>query len=476
MMKNSFSVLLVLAIALTLSRAFFMRSPRLVKEESYSFATQHQEESTIQFTQEQKWFTTQILDHFNAQDTRVYSQRYWVVSDYYKQGGPVFLYICGEYTCPGVNQERLYPVQLAQQHNALFLVLEHRFYGLSQPFGDLKTSSLAFLTVEQALEDLAYFIGWFKTSGGFNLNDNQPWITIGGSYPGAMSAWFRYKYPHLTVGAWASSAVVDAILDFSDFDYQIFKSANKSGPQCPQIFQNLTAYYETQLFDTTPDVQKAFQAKFGDNAQKLSREELLWFIADMFVETIQYGARQSLCQNFTSHASNWDDLLAYSIQFINTGDCRGYGSYFLKNDTFDPQTMDLGRQWNYQVCSQFGWLQTPASDSKYAMRSKRITLDFYKQFCQNVFGIPIWPKPNLVNMELGGLNLQATKLVMANGAEDPWQWASKLNSTSEIQSLYIDCDDCAHCVELYTPKSTDPQALQTARKQIADAINQWLSA
>ncbi len=40
---------------------------------------------------------------------------------------------------------------------------------------------------------------------------NNPWIVVGGSYPGALSAWFRYKYPHLTIGSIASSAVVQAI-------------------------------------------------------------------------------------------------------------------------------------------------------------------------------------------------------------------------------------------------------------------------
>ena len=43
-------------------------------------------------------------------------------------------------------------------------------------------------------------------------------FTIGGSYPGAMSAWFKYKYPHMTIGALASSAVVNAILNFTEFD------------------------------------------------------------------------------------------------------------------------------------------------------------------------------------------------------------------------------------------------------------------
>jgi hypothetical protein len=43
---------------------------------------------------------------------------------------------------------------------------------------------------------------------------NNPWISVGGSYPGALSAWYRAKYPHLTIGAIASSAVIVAIENF----------------------------------------------------------------------------------------------------------------------------------------------------------------------------------------------------------------------------------------------------------------------
>lgn len=77
--------------------------------------------------------------------------------------------------------------------------------------------------------------------------NNNPWITIGGSYPGAMSAWFRNKYPHLTAGAIASSAVVNAIEDFKDFDEQIYLSAEKSGSSCVDSIRNLSNYVEKQV-------------------------------------------------------------------------------------------------------------------------------------------------------------------------------------------------------------------------------------
>lgn len=90
---------------------------------------------------------------------------------------------------------------------------------------------MALLNSEQALRDLAHFIEVMKVSNDFRITNN-PWISVGGSYPGALSAWLRYKYPHLVIGAIASSAVVLAIEDFQDFDEQIYQSSEKSSPLC----------------------------------------------------------------------------------------------------------------------------------------------------------------------------------------------------------------------------------------------------
>jgi pimeloyl-ACP methyl ester carboxylesterase len=104
---------------------------------------------------------------------------------------------------------------MAQRLQGLILVLEHRFYGKSLPF-DIESYTLEnmrLLNSEQALKDLAYFTEQV-ISQKLHKVANNPWIAIGGSYPGALSAWYRYKYPHLTIGAIASSAVINAIVDF----------------------------------------------------------------------------------------------------------------------------------------------------------------------------------------------------------------------------------------------------------------------
>ena len=88
---------------------------------------------------------------------------------------------------------------------------------------------MIYLNSEQALSDLAFFIDQMKLNKMYNISDKNKWITMGGSYPGALSAWFRYKYPHLTVGSIASSAVILAIEDFKDFDEQIYSSSMLSG-------------------------------------------------------------------------------------------------------------------------------------------------------------------------------------------------------------------------------------------------------
>lgn len=81
-------------------------------------------------------------------------------------------------------------------------------------FSELTYPNLRFLSVEQALADVAHFIVEIKRQPRYR---NSQVALVGGSYSATMAAWFRQLYPHLAVGAWASSAPVNAKLDFLEY-------------------------------------------------------------------------------------------------------------------------------------------------------------------------------------------------------------------------------------------------------------------
>lgn len=83
---------------------------------------------------------------------------------------------------------------------------------------DVSVENLRYLTTEQALADIAYFVSGMNTM--YSLTDTK-WIAYGGSYSGNLAAWVRYKYPHLIHGANSASGPVLAKVDF-------FGKSNKS--------------------------------------------------------------------------------------------------------------------------------------------------------------------------------------------------------------------------------------------------------
>jgi hypothetical protein len=152
----------------------------------------------------------QILDHSNESDDTTYKQRYWKNDKFFDQdNGPVFLYICGEWTCSPPD-EQMFPMIVGADNNAMLMSLEHRYYGASQPFDDWSVENLALLTSQEALADIANFID----AQNVVLGREADWIVIGGSYPGALSAWFKSKYPNHAIGSWSSSGVIHPLLNF----------------------------------------------------------------------------------------------------------------------------------------------------------------------------------------------------------------------------------------------------------------------
>ncbi len=77
---------------------------------------------------------------------------------------------------------------IAQKYGGAAIVLEHRFFGESNPYPNLNVTSFQYHTIAQAIEDNVYFaknVVLPQDNGDRVGPDKVPWIIIGGSYPGA---------------------------------------------------------------------------------------------------------------------------------------------------------------------------------------------------------------------------------------------------------------------------------------------------
>jgi serine protease 16 len=207
----------------------------------------------------ERW-VTQPLDHFDRLETRTWKQRYFANDAHWRKrhqhshdqdqassdqasdqafssssssssASPaplVFLCVGGEGPAfdPTVvttgGPHCALAVEMAASRGALILALEHRFYGPSQPTGDLTVASLRHLSSAQALADAARFVAHAKRE--FRVPDGARWVAFGGSYPGMLASWLRLKYPHLVHAAVASSAPVQAAFAMPGYDRVVGES------------------------------------------------------------------------------------------------------------------------------------------------------------------------------------------------------------------------------------------------------------
>ena len=101
-----------------------------------------------------------------------------------------------------------------------------RYYGTSRPTSDLSNSNLVYLSSRQALADVSTLKQVITAQ--YKLTDKIKWISFGGSYSGALSAWLRLKYPDVVDGAVATSAPVLAKFNFFEYLEVVGKSLGSS--------------------------------------------------------------------------------------------------------------------------------------------------------------------------------------------------------------------------------------------------------
>ncbi|TFY82702.1 hypothetical protein EWM64_g1303 [Hericium alpestre] len=143
------------------------------------------------------YYFDQPIDH-NDLSLGTFKQRYWMDWEYYELGGPILMFTPGENNAGGysgyLTNISIFGM-IAQQEKGATLLIEHRFFGLSNPYPDLTSKSLKYLTVQHALDDFAHFAQNAKLPmpGGDSVTpDKAPWILLGGSYSGPGAQFYRF--------------------------------------------------------------------------------------------------------------------------------------------------------------------------------------------------------------------------------------------------------------------------------------------
>jgi hypothetical protein len=129
--------------------------------------------------------------------------------------------------------------------------------------------------------------------GGKPITDkttNRQWLMVGGSYPGALSAWFRLKYPDLATASWSSSGVILAVENFTAFD-QV--EADAVGTTCGDALRGVTAAFEN-AWDAGGDAKANLLALFG-TPEDFTKGDMAWMLADSAAMGPQYGYKLAMC-------------------------------------------------------------------------------------------------------------------------------------------------------------------------------------
>lgn len=496
-MEKLWTGLLLLALLLMMSYAADAGRPSFWRPKTLGeFSIINREKSFLQSSQyeyETKYFT-QRLDHFSFKnyENSTFQQRYLINDKYWlgaERMGPIFLYCGNEGYIDWFAVNTGFMWDIAPQFGALLVFPEHRYYGESMPYGNQSVAykdgdSLSYLTAEQALADFATLIVDLKK----NLSAEAcPVVLFGGSYGGMLAAWMRLKYPHIAIGALASSAPILQFEDIvpSDTFYSLVSNDFKrESENCFKVIQQSWKALET--YGERDEGLQNLSKKFRMCRDLKSTEEVQDWLSSAYsnLAMVDYPYPASflmplpgfpireVCKVIDSFSIGTDVLdqifAGVSVYYNYTGEEKCF-------DVNDDPHGENG--WNWQACTE---MVMPMSSNPENSIFPRFTFDIdsYKQDCFNMFGVE--PRPHWITTEFGGHDIQkvlknyGSNIIFSNGLLDPWSGGGVLqNISNSIVALVTELG--AHHLDLRAATENDPIWLVEQRNAEIQIINNWMN-
>ncbi|KAI5815148.1 serine peptidase, family S28 [Pyronema omphalodes] len=418
------------------------------------------------FTPKVYWLNVSLpIDHDDP-SVGNFSNRYWVVDEFYEPGGPIFTFDTGESNGGDaylgyMTRNTTFFYKYLQEFKGLGIVWEHRYYGQSKPFEvtlDTPSSKMKYLTTKAALEDFVVFANQFYWKG-YPVNPKKsPWVVIGGSYPGMRAAMLRHLYPETVYAAYASSAPVQAQKDMSIYFEQVYRGMVDNGLRnCTDHIKAAVDYIDTRLdnYNTSAEIKVQFLGRTADKGSNAGFADMLTYpfygwqsggIDNVIRDWCGYlnekeppkkATPEEIGKHYADRWASWPGFIGLVNEYNSFGYCEGP----VKNETATPNclvderfTGDLGISWTWQYCTEWGYFQS-TNLGKHALGSRYQSLQHQQEICYRQFPDGLWsgllpaaPRTLETNAHTQGWYMRPSNVFWTGGQYDPWRTLSPLTT------------------------------------------------
>ncbi|KAH9660401.1 prolylcarboxypeptidase-like protein [Citrus sinensis] len=404
------------------------------------------------------FFYNQTIDHFNyrPESFTTFRQRYLIYSKHWGGGqAPILAFMGAEEPIDDDLKAIGFLTENSERLKALVVFMEHRYYGQSVPFGSRSealnnTNNRGYFNSAQALADYAEILLHIKKTHDATYS---PAIVVGGSYGGELATWFRLKYPHIALGALASSAPVlyyEDITPHNAYYSIVTKNYRDTSETCYQTI--LKSWAEIQRVGELPDGASILSKQFKTCTPLRNENELRDALAGMYASTSQYGRPpenpiEKFCSAVDRATACGNDILCKIAAgvFAQKGDRPCY-----INKPKNRTETDEGWPWQ----------------------------------CQQEYGVP--PRPNWITTYYGGHDIKLTlqrftgNIIFSNGLRDPYSAGGVLKNISDniialptVNGKFLTGSHCLDIVK--SNKTSDPDWLVQQRKTEVEIIEGWIA-
>uniref|UniRef100_A0ACD6AF51 Uncharacterized protein n=1 Tax=Avena sativa TaxID=4498 RepID=A0ACD6AF51_AVESA len=364
---------------------------------------------------------------------------------------------------------------------------QHRFYGESMPFGNdsyKSADTLGYLTSTQALADFAILITSLKQ----NLSvPDAPVVVFGGSYGGMLASWFRLKYPHVAMGAVASSAPIlqfDDITPWSSFYDAVSQDFKSESLNCFNVIKSVWDVMNARGSNATGllELSKTFRAcKTVQYVASLS--DWMWTAftytamtdyptpAD-FLENLPAYPVKEMCKIIDAFPAGADVVdkafAAASLYYNYSGDQK----CFKVEGGDDPHGLN---GWGWQACTEMIMPMNVSSESMFPPSG--FSYEERSEGCFDSYGVR--PRDHWITTEYGGTKIYqvlkrfGSNIIFSNGMRDPWSRGGVLRNIS-LSIVALVTEEGAHHLDFRAATKEDPDWVVEQRRQEVEIIKGWI--